>query len=125
MATLILPKVFIDRLDTGEYIAAYSAPQRTRSKEITGDVRQYAGGRQRSYSQIGTSGTWAVKLRDLTMSTVETLEEWMGREVQVRDHRGQLFNAVFFAVPVEEHKAAPNLYDVSLTFKFITVPEGV
>lgn len=125
MATLILPKVFINRIDTGEYVSAFSAPGRTRVKEITGEVRQYAGGRQRSFSQVGTSGQWACKLRDLTLSTVETLEEWMGREVQIRDHRGQLFNGVFYSVPVEEHKAAPTLYDVTLTFRLITVPAGV
>lgn len=125
MTILLLPKVFINRLDTGEYVSAFSAPARTRSKEITGDVRQYAGGRQRSYSQVGVSGMWTARLRDLTLSTVETLEGWMGREVQVRDHRGQLFNGVFYSVPVDEHKGAPTLYDVTLTFKFITVPSGV
>lgn len=125
MATLNLTKVWINRRDTGEAIAAQSAPGRQRSKEITGDVRSYAGGRQRAFTQVGVSGSWTVRLRDLTLSTVEELEDWLGQEVQVRDHRGQLFNGVFFALPVSEHKGAPTLYDADLTIRLITVPVGV
>lgn len=125
MAILNLTKVWLNRIDTGEAISAQSGTDRPMSKEITGDVRPYAGGRQRSFSQIGTAGQWQVTLRDVTLSTVEELEDWMGQTVQVRDHRGQIFHGVFFAVPRREHKGAPTLYDVTLTFRLVTVPEGV
>lgn len=125
MAVLNLTKVWINRIDTGEAISAQSGIDRPMSKEIMGDVRQYAGGRQRSFTQLGTSGQWQVPLRDITLSTVEMLEEWMGQTVQVRDHRGQIFYGVFFAVPRREHKGAPTLYDVTLTFRLVTVPDGV
>ncbi len=125
MATLTLTKVWFNRLDTGEAVSAQSAPQRSRSHGQAGEVRTYAGGRQRAFTTAGEQGQFEVTLRLLTASTVDVLRSWIGLPVQVRDHRGQRFFGVFFAVPVVEHLDNLNAYDVAIVVKTVTAVEGV
>jgi hypothetical protein len=123
MATVTLAKVFVNLLETGEYITAFSTG-RSRAYGIPGEVRSYAGGRQRAVTRAGTSTTFAVTLRDLTLAQVTTLEEWAGHAVLVRDHRGQSFTGVYFGVAVDEDYG-PVLYDASIEVRSLTVEAGV
>lgn len=125
MATLNLTKVWVNRLDTGEAVSAQSDRKRAREHSMAGDVRTYAGGRQRAISQEGERGTFDVTLVRVTPADIETLRAWQGIPVQVRDHRGQRFVGVFFAVPVVEQRDDVNAYDVPLSLRIVTVVEGV
>lgn len=125
MATLALTKVWINRLDTGEAVSAQSAPGRARSRSKTGEVRTYAGGRQRSVTQAGLRGQWDVTLVRVPLATVELLETWIGLPVQVRDHRGQRFVGVYYDVPAAEHQDNIALYDVPLSLRLVTAADGV
>lgn len=124
MATLTLTQVWVNRLDTGEGINANSGRDRDREHAMAGDVRSYAGGRQRAYTVAGEQSKFEFSLRLLTQATVDKLRSWIGVPVQVRDVRGQRFFGVFFAVPVTE-QSSPTLYDVSISLKVVTIVEGV
>lgn len=123
MATLTLDRVWINRMDSGEAVAAYSW-DRSQGYDQDGTVETYAGGRQRSITVEGERGTFSVTLRDVSLATVELLRSWIGLGVQVRDHRGQRWFGVFHAVNPSEHKD-PTLYDAAITVRTVTVVEGV
>jgi hypothetical protein len=122
MPILTLSKLWINRLDNGQAVSAQSAG-RGRSHDQAGDVRTYAGGRQRAVTIAGERGTFTFRLADVTLPTVELLRSWVGLDVQVRDHRGQRFFGVFFGVTVVEHKD-PSLYEVAIVLRTVTVVEG-
>lgn len=124
MATLTLTKVFINRLDTGQAVSAQSDISRAREHSIAGSVRTYAGGRQRAVQQVGERGSFDVRLRMVSLSTVDLLRTWQGIPVQVRDARGQRFFGVYFKVPVVELRATGE-YDVPLSVQLLTLVEGV
>lgn len=124
MATLNLTKVWVNRLDTGEAVSAQSAIGRNRSHSMDGEVRTYAGGRQRAITAAGERGTFEVTLRLLPQTTIDVLRSWIGIPVQIRDARGQRFFGVYFDVPVDEHRA-PADYDVPLSLRIVTAVEGV
>lgn len=120
MATLNLNKVWINRLDTGAAISAPTAPGRPRNTTKLGEVRTYAGGRQRAITQAGRRGSFAFTLRMVPLATVQLLEDWLGVPVQVRDHKGQLFTGVYFEAPGTEYRDR-NAWDVSITLSTVTV----
>lgn len=123
IVALALTKVWVNLLSTGESVSAYSI-DRSLSHEMTGEIRTYAGGRQRSITSEGVRTTFSLTLRLVTAATLATLEAWMGRVVQVRDHRGQRFFCVYTAITPVEHKD-PTLWDVQLQCRSVTVTEGV
>lgn len=123
MATLILTKVWINRLDSGLAVSGQTTPNRDQAYDQAGEVRTYANGRQRAVTQAGERGTFAFRLEDVTAATLTTLRSWIGRDVQVRDHRGQVFFGVYFGVIVAERKE-PTLYTAQITLKTITAPQG-
>lgn len=124
MATLHLDRIWVNRLDTGQGISGYSAIGRQRTKNREGQPVNLASGRIRSMTTGGVGGTFAFGMRALTLSTVEELEDWAGIAVQVRDHRGQRFFGAYYEVATSEFRV-PNLYDVAITLRLLTIAEGV
>lgn len=124
MATLSLTKVWVNQLTDGAAISAQSAPQRARGHDVAGEVRTYAGGRQRAISTEGERGKFVFSMVDVSLATVEALRGWITHPVQVRDHRSQRFFGVYFAVDVAETKD-PSLYNVSIELRTVTTVEGV
>lgn len=124
MVALQLDRLWINLLSTGDAVSARTAPGRKRTAEVDGEVRVYAGGRLRAITRLGDRGTFAFTLRLVSLATIETLEDWQGRAVQVRDHRGQRWFGVFHAVLPTEHKPA-DLYDVAIELHTITYAEDV
>jgi len=122
MAVVTLTKLWINRLDSGAAVSAQSAG-RARMHDQAGEVRTYAGGRQRAVTQAGERGTFTARLVDVSLATVDVLRAWVGADVQVRDHRGQRFFGVFFAVTITESKD-PALYDAAIVLRTVTVVEG-
>lgn len=123
MATLMLDRVWINLLDTGQGVSAFSGKGKTLARAMKGEVRQYAGGRQRSISSKGVKGTFPFVLIDVTQTTIDRLEGWMGQAVVVRDTRGRRFFGTIFEVSSTE-KGSRNYYDVALTLNEITYVEG-
>jgi len=123
MAVLALSKLWVNRMDNGQAVSAQSAG-RGRNHDQAGEVRTYAGGRQRSVTIAGERGQFSFRLLDVSLATVELLRTWIGADVQVRDHRGQRFFGVFFGVNIVEYKD-PSFYDVAIVLRTVTVVEGV
>lgn len=123
MAKLQLRQVWINLLSTGAAVHAYSS-DRGRETSVDGEVRKYAGGRLRAISSVGTRGSFAFKLRDVTDNDIEVLKTWYGKPVVVRDHRGRRYFGVFFAVNESERKDT-TLWDASINLQEITYIEGV
>lgn len=122
MATLTLTKVFLNRLDNGESVAAPST-DRGQSYSMDGEVRSYAGGRQRFFGTTGEHGTFQVTLRRLTLAQVATLRTWKGLAVQLRDRRGQSITGTFTTVTLKEWPDL--LYDAAITINLVTYPDEV
>lgn len=122
---LTLNLLWINRLDTGEAIAAGSSPSdrgQQHSKQMV--VREYANGRLRAISTGGHSARLAYRLMKITQAQKDLLVSWKGVPVQVRDYRGQKFFGVFAEVDVTEYEQ-PDLYTAGFTLQTITVVEGV
>ena len=124
MAQLNLTKVWINQLADGAAISAQSAVQRARGHDVAGEVRTYAGGRQRAISTAGERGKFTFAMVDVSLATVEALRGWITHPVQVRDHRGQRFFGVYFAVAVLEARD-PAFYNVAIELQTTTTVEGV
>lgn len=125
MATLLLDRMWLNLLPTGEPLSAYGQIGRTSEFSLEGEVRSYAGGRQRSVTVEGERSSYSFTLQDLTLVQLELLRSWFGLSVQVRDHRGQVFRGVILAVSVAERTYELDLYEVSVTVRATTIAEGV
>ncbi len=124
MAILNLTKVWVNRLDTGEAVAAQSGIDRTQVHSVDGEVSTWAGGRQRASISDGDRGQFGATLRLVSLATVATLRLWRGIPVQVRDARGQRFFGTYFQVNVSESREVA-YYNVDFTLVLLTVVEGV
>lgn len=125
MATLQLDRVWLNLLATGEAVSAYSAPGRTQTIGVEGEVRTYAGGRRRSVAVEGIHSQWGVTLRLITKPVIDTLESWLGEAVQVRDHRGLILYGVFFQVVPAEARDDILLWDAAIVVNVVTTGGSV
>ncbi len=123
MAMLILDKLWINLIDTGQGLAMFSTPGKQLSRSMKGEVRQYAGGRQRSIVSKGIKGSFSFNLEDVTQTQLDKLESWLGQTVVVRDTRGRRFFGVLFDYTVTD-RHNPTYYSVSLTLNEVTYTEG-
>ncbi len=124
MTVLVLDRVWINRLDTGEAISARTDPDRTQTFERGLDVREYANGRMRAVSTGGERGEIPLRIVAIDQATKDLLRTWAGLAVQVRDHRGQRWFGTFKGVSVGEY-AEPGLYSAGFALQLLTVVEGV
>lgn len=124
MATLTLDRTWVNLLASGEGVGAYTADGRQPTTAVDGEIRTYAGGRQRSITQEGVRGTYTFTLRLLTRAQVDTLVSWKGLPVQVRDTAGRRFFGVFYEANEVEYKGA-TLFDLPLVLQVATFDEGV
>ena len=127
---LQLSKLWLANVVTQELLGSNSAPSRSQSFGVKGEIRTYAGGRQRAIGTIGMSGSWKFTLVELTQTNVETLKTWMSSGVTVlaRDHRGQSMYGTFFDVGFSENMAQlwPTAsYTADITLQAVDVVEGV
>lgn len=119
-----MPHVTLDRLwihdaaDLDTYLRFYTA-DRTDPRTKNGSVRGYANGRNRVITVPGAKRNLQVTLRLVTSANLETLEDWRGTLVMVRDHLGDLFFATFFTVTPVAYKDRSG-YDVAVTFEDAT-----
>jgi hypothetical protein len=121
---LILTQLWVNRLDTGEALSAYTDPDRQQTFDDQVEVRTYANGRRRAISSPGESGELTFRLVNVDLATVTKLRVWKGLDVQIRDHRGQRWFGVFGGVQVREYMD-PARYAATITVQTITVAEGV
>lgn len=123
MATLIINVLWINLVSTGDGISAPSVGPEFESG-LNGEVRTYAGGRQRYVGVEGVAGQLERTLRLLTIDEVETLESWCGQTVLVRDYRGQHWWGVYSKIRRHAIKGSDK-YDITFTLNIVTQDEGV
>lgn len=120
---LYLQKLWINLVDTGQGVSAYSSKDKSLNRGVKGEVRQYANGRQRAVSSKGVKGVFQFTLEDVTQTTLNILENWLTQTVVVRDTRGRRFFGVVFEVSVTDRRNV-NYYVVNLTLNEVTYTEG-
>ncbi len=123
MAMLTLDKLWINLLDTGSAISCYSSRSKTLTKSMSGDVRQYAGGRQRAVASKGVKGSFSFTLEDVSQAQIDTLTSWIGQTVVIRDVRGRRFFGVYFDLGISD-RASREHYVVTLVLNEVTYTEG-
>ena len=124
MTSLTLTALFINLLSTGSYVTAQSN-SRAATYANLGEVKHHSGGRQRAVTAVGEQGTFTFNLIDVPTATVDTLREWKGQAVQVRDDRGRIFTGVYFDTPTAEVPDRKTSYNVAISLRTVTAVEGV
>jgi|SRR6476469_72634 len=122
--TLTLTKVFVNLMSSGAAVSAQSAPGRAEKYEMAGETRTYAGGRRRSITIAGEVGTYTFVLRLAVRADIETLRNWIGSTVEVRDHKGRRFFGTYYQIEIAEYRDAL-FWDVGITLSVVTTDEGV
>jgi hypothetical protein len=126
---VVLTKVWLANVSTGEMIGAQSDPSRSWTATVEGSVRKYAGGRMRAVGSIGKNISWKLTLVEITQAQCETLELWMAAGVTVfaRDARGQSLYGTFFQVDRGERFGVYpyGLYTATMEISKVDVVEGV
>lgn len=127
-----LTRMFLTSVVSGETHGWYTDPDREQSYSVKGEIRTYAGGRQRAVGSIGASGSWTFTLVELSLADTVVLRTWMesGVTVFARDHRGQSMYGTFFQVdvgetPVTTYSSPNNLFTAAMTVQAVDVVEGV
>ena len=127
MATLTLTKMWVNLMATGEvdYVAAWHYPDDTDTRSVQGRRAQYAGGRMRGISQVGTATDWTFTLEAVTAADTDKLAAWLGQTVLVRDNRGRRTWGFVLAAPRKPWKEQLDLYTVELSLLGVDVVEDV
>lgn len=127
MATLTLTKTFINLVPVGEenWVAGWRDAAENDVRSATGGVRQYAGGRQRGVSQVGTASGWTFTLRGMFGTDTDKLAAWLTQTVLVRDNRGRRMYGILLSVPRTPWKEQLDLYDVEISVLGVDVVEDV
>lgn len=125
MATLLLTKTWLNLYSTGAAVSGFRDGDDADTAGIDGGVRTYAGGRQRSYTTQGVTGTWSFRLRQVSYANTEVLRSWLGMTVQVRDNRGRCLYGVLLDVPRVPWKEQLDTYDVEISLRLVTADPGV
>jgi hypothetical protein len=125
-----LTKMFLANIVTQELLSAQTVPSKSQSFGVKGEIRTYAGGRQRAIGSTGMSGQWQFTLVELSQTNTETLKTWMSSGVTVlaRDHRGQSMYGTFFDLGIAENMTQlyPTAsYTAQITLQAVDVVEGV
>jgi hypothetical protein len=114
----------LNRTDTGEAISGASGRDRATTYSMEGERRKYANGRLRAVGTVGVAGEVTRTMVALDYASKEKLISWLGVNCQLRDHRGNRWFGVFFAVNVSEYMR-PDLYAAAITLLTTTTVEGV
>jgi hypothetical protein len=122
MATLTLDRVWINLIPSGESVNGWAAPVRSETFEVPGDIRRYAGGRERATRLRGMTESKQFAMQRLSTVDKDTLKSWAGRHVQVRDLSGKWLGT-FFAGGVDRNMDGS--WDLAFTLTAVTTVEGV
>lgn len=120
---LILSRVWINLVDTGQGVSAYSSREKNLTRSMKGEVRQYANGRMRSVTSKGIRGSFQFTLEDMSLANINVLEGWLSQTVVLRDTRGRRFFGVIFEISVSDRRNV-NYYVVNLTLNEVSYTEG-
>lgn len=124
MAIVVLTRLWVNLVSTGEAVSAEHKPYAPRTASVDGQVERYAGGRLRGTYQLGTAYTLPFTLLRCDLAIVEKLESWIGQVVQVRDWRGQRFYGQYWQVATSPRRPF-DMYEPTIQLETISRDEGV
>lgn len=102
MASVTLNDLWIHQVaDFSSYVQVYMGALSEESGS-EGEVRRYANGVTRAITTATRSRTVSVELPFLLRTDLQTLQDWAGQPVMIRDPLGRKVFGVFFSVEVSE-----------------------
>lgn len=119
MAEVTLDRLWLHDADAPETYLRFFTTDRGDTRAVDGEIRTYANGRRRLVTRAGSARTLPVTLRQVSDADLDVLEEWRGRLVMVRDHRGRLFFGTYFSIDVTDYKDRSG-YDVAVEVADVT-----
>lgn len=122
MVAITLDRTYVNLVSTGALVAAYTGRGRSHTYQSAGAVQPFAGGRFRSITTEGVSGTQTFMLRDVTDTQLATLQSWIGETVLVRDNRGRRMFGTYYEVAYSDGNTF-GYYDVQLSVSEVTYNE--
>lgn len=125
MASITLSELWLHNgADLADYVTSQGFASQSSDRSARGEVRTYAGGRQRIIRRAGTPDRITVTLPSVSRAVVTWLEDHAGQLCLLRDPRGRKIWGTFWTVSVSE-KAGSALPDVSLELQSVTHSEAV
>lgn len=123
MASVVLREVWIhDADDLADNITGDGFGDGGPEDSVRGEVRTYSQGRRRAVKRKGEARTYGRTFPSASVDLVDWLTDHLGRTVMVRDPRGRLFWAVYFAVSVPDRHGRVRP-DVTISFESVTFSE--
>ena len=119
MASVDLGHVYLHDASDLETFLRFQTTDRTDARTRGGEVRTYAGGRRRIVTTPRRTQSIGVTLRMVTDDDLDQLEEWAGRLLMYRDHKGRLVFGTFLTFDVADYKGGAE-HDVTLSFETAT-----
>ena len=103
-----------------------SHPDRKSATSVGGEIRSYAGGRNRVITSANTTATFPLTLQLVNDDELELLTLWRGRVLLLRDGQGRRVFGTFLSLDVDDYwDPTGPLHNVSLTFTELTYSEAV
>lgn len=125
MATITLDTVWLnDAADLTSFCALENVTDISPSPEVDGEIRTYAGGRERNVSGAGRRNVVAVSATHAARADVLWMEAHCGRLLLFRDPLGRKFYGIYRDLKVTERKGQ-NCADVTFTIREVTHSEVV
>lgn len=129
-ATVQLTRTWVSLVSNPAFSVQLDGAVINEAPTVTGEVRQYAGGRQRAVSMVGVANQITVQASLVAKSTMDTLVSWLAQPLLFRDPFGRKYYAVLFsvprsAIPGSTAEDAKSQSVQALIFHTITVNEAV
>jgi hypothetical protein len=101
--------------------------ERPATDTLDGDVRVYAGGRRRVITSARKTRTSNLTFNKVSSVDLETLRDWRGRVLLIRDMAGWRWFGTYFSMASSAQWMGPDtppIYTVDLTFTEVDYLEG-
>lgn len=122
--TVVFAGTWITDPSTGASVQAFKADRKETDTLPGARVAVYAGGRTRVISTPADTRTSAVVLRAVSETDKNTLRDWRGRALLLRDPSGWRRWGTYLAVDVSQPAKMTPSYDVAFTWTDVTYLEG-
>lgn len=120
MPSVALTELWVHDSDNlADYVTSDGFLSESYRRTARGEVRVYAGGRERLTTRAGAPQALNVSLPAVDRTTIAWLEDHKGALVMVRDPRGRLVWGAYFDLDVDE-KPGGVLPDVSFSLRSVT-----
>lgn len=126
MASVALQTCLLAPLSDLSQIVELEVDSLSDDDAVQGEVRTYAGGRQRAVRRAGTVRQFEIECDVVNdRALIERLRQWRGQTLLLRDPWGRKAWVAFFGLPVQENIPAGDWARVRLRLQAVTHTEAV